>query len=255
MNPRQLIAVAGSKGGVGTTTVALQLVLAATRMAPGRPVCLVDFDLHKGDLRALLGTPHRHSVADLAVANEIGVRHLQETLYTHTEGFRVLLAPEEGEKAGDIDSTVARNVLSAVKARHALTVVDLGAVPTEATAIAAGLASRVLDRHHPGRARAARRPANPRAVDAARRACGRGRSGRAQPGLAGAEIQPDLARKVVGDTMAQTTIPADFDALEAAVNTGSPSRMEDDTLRAAFEDLARELDVVPRALSAARARS
>ena len=30
------------------------------------------------------------------------------------------------------------------------------------------------------------------------------------------EIQPDLARKVVGDTMTQTTIPADFNALEAA---------------------------------------
>ena len=59
------------------------------------------------------------------------------------------------------------------------------------------------------------------------------------------EIQPDLARKVVGDTMAQTTIPADFNALEAAVNTGSPSRMEDNKLRGAFESLAVELDVVP----------
>ena len=61
------------------------------------------------------------------------------------------------------------------------------------------------------------------------------------------EIQPDLARKVVGDTMAQTTIPADFNALEAAVNTGSPSRMEDNKLRGAFESLAVELDVVPHA--------
>jgi len=61
------------------------------------------------------------------------------------------------------------------------------------------------------------------------------------------EIQPDLARKVVGDTMAQTTIPADFNALEAAVNTGSPSRLEDNKLRGAFETLANELDIVPRA--------
>jgi pilus assembly protein CpaE len=61
------------------------------------------------------------------------------------------------------------------------------------------------------------------------------------------EIQPDLARKVVGDTMVQTTIPADFGALEAAVNTGSPSRMEDGKLRGAYEALATELDVVPHA--------
>ena len=61
------------------------------------------------------------------------------------------------------------------------------------------------------------------------------------------EIQPDLARKVVGDGMTQTTIPADFNALEAAVNTGSPSRMEDNKLRGAFEALANELEIVPRA--------
>ena len=61
------------------------------------------------------------------------------------------------------------------------------------------------------------------------------------------EIQPDLARKVVGDTMVPTTIPADFNALEAAVNTGSPSRMEDNKLRGAFEALANELEIVPRA--------
>ena len=60
------------------------------------------------------------------------------------------------------------------------------------------------------------------------------------------EIQPDLARKVVGETMVHTTIPADFNALEAAVNTGSPSRLEDNGLRGAFEALAEELEIVPQ---------
>ena len=54
---------------------------------------------------------------------------------------------------------VARNVLAAVKARHALTVVDIGAVATEATAIAAEMATQVLVVTTPGRARAARRAA------------------------------------------------------------------------------------------------
>lgn len=244
----QLVAVAGSKGGVGTTTVALHLGLAAARMAPGRPVCLVDFDLQKGDFRALLDTPHRRSVVDLVVvSNEISVRHLQETLYTHKDGFRLLLAPEEGEKAEDVDSAVARNVLSAVKARHALTVVDIGAVATEATAIAAEMATQVLIVTTPDvlalrGVRRMRQLWNRLGVrededikivlnQASRRR----------------EIQPDLARKVVGETMASTTIPADFNALEAAVNTGSPSRLEDSKLLGAFEALATELEIVPRA--------
>ena len=244
----QLIAVAGAKGGVGTTTIALHLGLAAARLAPGRPVCLVDFDLQKGDFRALLDTPHRRSVVDLVdVANEISVRHLQETLYTHKEGFRLLLAPEEGEKAEDVDSAVARNVLAAVKARHALTVVDIGAVATEATAIAAEMATQVIVVTTPDvlalrgvrRMRELWKRLGVREDEDVRIVLNQASRRR--------EIQPDLARKVVGDTMVQTTIPADFSALEAAVNTGSPSRMEDNKLRGAFESLADELDIVPQA--------
>jgi pilus assembly protein CpaE len=242
----QLIAVAGSKGGVGTTTVALHLGLAAARMAPGRPVCLVDFDLQKGDFRALLDTPYRRSVVDLVdVANEISVRHLQETLYTHKEGFRLLLAPEEGERAEDVDSAVARNVLAAVKARHALTVVDIGAVATEATAIAAEMATQVLIVTTPDvlalrgvrRVRELWKRLGVREDEDVKVVLNRASRRR--------EVQPDLARKVVGDTMVETTIPADFSALEAAVNTGSPSRLEDNKLRGAYEALALELDVVP----------
>jgi pilus assembly protein CpaE len=59
------------------------------------------------------------------------------------------------------------------------------------------------------------------------------------------EIQPDLARKVVGGRMADTTIPADFSSLEAAVNTGAPARLEEGKLRGAIESLAQELDVIP----------
>ena len=89
------------------------------RWRPGRPVCLVDFDLQKGDFRALLDTPHRRSVVDLVeVSNEISVRHLQETLYTHKEGFRLLLAPEEGEKAEDVDSA-RRPQRAAARSRRA----------------------------------------------------------------------------------------------------------------------------------------
>jgi pilus assembly protein CpaE len=243
----QLVAVAGAKGGVGTTTIALHLGLAVARMAPGRPVCLVDFDLQKGDFRAMLDTPHRRSVVDLVeVANEISVRHLQETLYTHKEGFRLLLAPEEGEKAEDVDSAVARNVLSAVKARHALTVVDIGAVATEATAIAAEMATTVVVVTTPDvlalrgvrRMRELWRRLGVRSDEDVKIVLNQASRRR--------EIQPDLARKVVGDTMAQTTIPADFNALEAAINTGAPSRMEDGKLRAAFETLADELEILPQ---------
>jgi pilus assembly protein CpaE len=244
----RLIAVAGAKGGVGTTTVALQLALAAIRAMPGRPVCVVDFDLQKGDLRAFLDLPHRRSVVDLVeVAAEISVRHLQETLYTHNEGFRVLLAPEEGERGEEIDSGVARAVLNAVKARHALTVVDLGAQVSEAGAIGAEIANGVVIVTTPDvvALRGVRRLRDLwRRLEVRDDEDVRVVLNRASRKL---EIQPDLARKVVGSTLAQTTIPEDFGAFETAVNTGSPVRVEDGKVRGAFDALAAELGVLPGA--------
>jgi pilus assembly protein CpaE len=243
----QLVAVAGAKGGVGTTTIALHLALAAARGAPGRPVCVVDFDLQKGDFRTLLDTPYRRSVVDLVdVAGELSVRHLQETLYTHPLGVRVLLAPDEGERAEEVDASVARSVLAAVKSRHALTVVDLGAAVTEASAIGAEIATKVLVVTTPDvlALRGVRR-----LRDLWTRLQVRESDedvfvilNRASRRL---EIQPDLARKVVGGRMADTTIPADFSSLEAAVNTGAPARLEEGKLRGAIEGLAQELDIVP----------
>jgi pilus assembly protein CpaE len=244
-----LLAVAGSKGGVGTTTVAMHLALAAARSAPGRPVCLVDFDLWKGDLRAYMDTPYRRSVVDLVeVADEISVRHLQETLYTHREGVRLLLAPDEGERAEEVDSMVARNVLGAVRARHALTVVDLGATVSEASAVGAEMAGKVLIVTTPDvvALRGVRRMR-----DIWRRLQVRDDDQDTLVLLNQAsrkrEVQPDLARKVVGGRLANTTIPSDFASFEASVNTGSPARLEDQKLRSAFDALAAEIEALPPA--------
>lgn len=243
----QIIAVAGGKGGVGTTTVVLQLALAAVRAAPGRPVCAVDFDLQKGDFRNYLDMPQRRSVVDLVeVAQELSVRHLQETLYTHRDGFRVLLAPDEAERYEEIDSEVARSVLNAVKARHALTLVDLGASVNEASVSGAELANGLLVVTTPDVAalRGARR-----LTEVYKRLQVRERDEDVTVVLNRAsrkvEIQPDLARKVVRGSFAKATIPADFAALEEAVNTGVPSRVEDKAMRAAYAALAAEVGAQP----------
>jgi len=58
------------------------------------------------------------------------------------------------------------------------------------------------------------------------------------------EIQPDLARRVVGVPLAGAKVPAAFRKLEPALNSGSPERVEDGHLRRAIADLGHELKVV-----------
>lgn len=246
----QLVVLAGAKGGVGTTTVALHLALAVRRLDPERHVCLVDFDLQAGDFRTLLDLPYRRSVVDLLdVSEELTVRQLEETLYSHASGMRVLLAPDEGEHAEEVAGEAARNVLGAVRARHDVTIVDVGAVLSEAGAVACELAGEAVVVTTPDVAAL-------RGVQRLGQLWRRLQVGDLQQRVVlnrmsrRREVQPELARRVVGDSLCKTTIPADFPALESAVNSGAPARLEDRRMLGAYADLARELGLLAPAETA-----
>ena len=241
----RLLVVAGAKGGTGATTVATHLALLAAA-EPDRRVCLVDLDLQAGDVPSLLDLTHHRSVADLVeIAGELTSRGLEQALYAHPSGLRVLLAPPDGERAEDVGAVTARQVLAGIRSRFDLVVVDCGTVVTEAGAAAVELADQVLVVTTPDVAslRATRRLARLWARLDARKEDDLlvvlNRASRSS------EVQPDLVRKVAGAPLARTTLPAAFRALEAAVNTGSPERLEG-PLRRALQDLAREVGVVGR---------
>jgi len=243
----RVIAVAGAKGGCGTTTLAIHLALAVGEFAPRTRICIVDLDLQTGDFRNFLDLPYRRSIADLVeVAQELSVRHLEETLYVHGSGMRVLLAPEEGELADDMTGAVASAVLGALRARHDLTIVDVGATASDATAAACELADDVLVVTTPdvlalrGAQRLTRLWTRLQVAGPAARIV-LNRTSRRR------EVQPDLARQVVGAALCKTTIPANFPALEGAVNTGMPDRVEERKLRDAFVELAEEIGLLVHA--------
>jgi len=218
----RVVTVVGSKGGVGTTTVAVHLALAARELGEAS-VCLVEYDLQAGDLRAFLDLPYRRSVVDLAaVADELTSRHLQETLYTHATGMRVLLAPQEGEQSDLVTAAGARNILTAIRTREDLTIVDAGSTLTEASAIAAEMADTVLIVTTPDVV----------ALRGVSRLCSQWDRLKVEPPEIAVllnrtsrrlEVPPDLARRVVPAPVLQTTVPADFFSLESAINTGIPA--------------------------------
>ena len=58
-----IVVVSGGKGGVGTTTVAVNLAAAAAQA--GTRTVLLDADLHGGDAAMLCGLPERYTLADV----------------------------------------------------------------------------------------------------------------------------------------------------------------------------------------------
>ena len=129
----RLIAVRGTKGGVGTTTTAVNLAVALHQQTRTR-VALVDGHLFSGDVSAALNITHNRSVSDL-VAH---VAHVDDdliatTLAEHPSGIAVLSAPVEFEQADTITANHFRNALDALCQRYQYVVVDCAAAVDQIT--------------------------------------------------------------------------------------------------------------------------
>ncbi|MFI8525555.1 hypothetical protein ACIGB8_13970 [Promicromonospora sukumoe] len=137
----QVVAVAGAKGGVGTSVLALLLA----RAGRAKDTLLVDLDLGAGDLAAYAGVRTRRSVVDLAaVEGEVTGRMLRETTYEVPGGLRLLPAPSEGERGEAMTQDAVRSVVSALRFESGLAVLDVGAHLDEPRATALEFADRVL---------------------------------------------------------------------------------------------------------------
>lgn len=241
-----VVTLAGSKGGVGATTLAVHVALDAAKA--GRRVCLIDLDLQCGDVASLLDITHRRDVVDLvAVAGEVSGQSLDEALYRHVSGLHVLLAPREGERGEDVTEQVSRAILGAVKSRFDLAVVDVGSVLTPAGAAAVEIAdvAAVVATPDVLSARSARR-----LVQLWERLQLRRESdvvvilNRVSRNV---EVQPELAGRLLKLAVLDATVPASFRGLEPAANTGDPTRLSDRELRRAVVRLSEALGARPPA--------
>jgi len=130
-NPVRVIAVTGGKGGVGKTTVSVNL---ATGLAnAGRRVVLLDGDLGLANVDVLLGLSPRYTLAH--VLN--GERTLDEIMVTSKQGFRIVPA---ASGAADLAGMGSAGHLSLVQAFSTIaTRLDVLIIDT-----AAGIAPGVL---------------------------------------------------------------------------------------------------------------
>jgi pilus assembly protein CpaE len=106
-----VIAVHAARGGAGATFVATHLARAFARR--GRSCVLIDADPLYGEVSAAVGAPETdvHTLADLVpLGAELTPAHLDETLWTHPEGFRVLLSPPP-EDAPSVEASHVRHVV------------------------------------------------------------------------------------------------------------------------------------------------
>ena len=123
--PGRIITVFSPKGGVGRTTVAVNLAVAcATELR--KNVVLVDGSFQFGDVGVLLNlNPRNKSIADLIPEmGNIEPESVEHVIVNHSSGIKVLLAPPSPEMAELITTAYLRRVLEQLRDTHDLVIVD-----------------------------------------------------------------------------------------------------------------------------------
>jgi pilus assembly protein CpaE len=240
----RVVAVAGAKGGVGATTVATHLALDVVRQLPGHRVCLVDLDLEKGDVGALIEVRHRASIADVAkVADDLSARAVADAVVVHESGLHLLLTPQDIRDVEAVNPRALREVVAVLRQEYDLVVLDVGAHVTPAQATAVELADEVVVVTTPD-------------VLALR---GLRRSIAAWEGLAvrkendlrvlvnrvsrQASVSADVVRQVTRAPVLPVAIPAMFRRLEPALNARDPYAVREGLWWRALRVLVAELSL------------
>jgi len=230
-------AVLGGKGGVGCTTVAVNMATALHR-ATGEPTLFVDLHTAHGDASVFLGVEPRFSVLD-ALEN---IHRLDQTymkgLVTPTKAGLDLLAAANRPQLGPIDALRVRALIEFVTTTYPWVVLDCPRTDgTLMEALDATTAVLVVANQELATLRSASRLAA-----TLRQRCG---THRVKLAINRFDTESEIGRKdverVLGGPIAHA-FPSDYRAAVNALNKGEPLVLQTPSrLAAAFDDAAREL--------------
>ena len=114
----------GAKGGVGTTTIAINAAIALHDL--GRSVCLVDGNLQFGDHRVFLDLGlDRKSIVDLVSTPSMDADLVKSIVIKHDSGVDLLLAPPSPEAADLVTATHLHQVLELLSGLYDYVIVDI----------------------------------------------------------------------------------------------------------------------------------
>ena len=139
-----VIAVAGASGGVGTTSIAVNLACSLAKNAKNS-VALIDLDLCLGDADVFLDTIPDYTLVDVAQnVDRLDFSLLKRSLTKHDSGLYLLPRPVQIEDVGLITPESLRRVLNLMKATFTHLVIDLSKGYSENDMVAMEAATTLL---------------------------------------------------------------------------------------------------------------
>jgi pilus assembly protein CpaE len=140
----RVITLFSPKGGVGRTTLAVNLAVAIAA-DQGRSVALMDASFQFGDVGVLLNlNPRNKSIVDVLGEGGSEPEHVDSALISHSTGIRVLLAPPSPEMAELVTTEHIRRVVDRLRMTHDVVIVDTAPVFQDSTLALLDMSETVL---------------------------------------------------------------------------------------------------------------
>lgn len=121
-----VLSVIGTTGGIGATTLAVNLGVGLSA-GLDRKVVLVDMDLVRGDVDHMMDLEPQHSLASVAQnLDRMDFALLTRMLAPYSDRLHVLASPTRQERSEMITEDVLSRILQLLRANFTHTVIDLG---------------------------------------------------------------------------------------------------------------------------------
>jgi pilus assembly protein CpaE len=139
----EVVAVLKAGGGVGATTLAVQVAALIAQRGVGG-VCLADLDLQFGSAGLYLDLPEAVTIADCLSSGSLADTPFAAALATHRTGARLLAAPREMVALETLGPAEVTALITGLRRDFRLTIVDLPSVWTAWTNQLLNLADRIV---------------------------------------------------------------------------------------------------------------
>jgi pilus assembly protein CpaE len=119
----EVIAVFGTKGGVGTSSIATNIAVSILELDPHARIAMLDGNTEFGDLTVLLNLTAKRTIVDLLSVEELDPQFVEDLFTTHATGIRVIpgSSPAEAEL---VTGEQIKRVLKVLRERFDFIVVD-----------------------------------------------------------------------------------------------------------------------------------